>query len=132
MNEDQIQLQLETEILVKLMREHKGDGDARLSLSLEDVPAEIGGYGLYDGLRCWGGGSTYNMRRSLEELARNRGPLKRPIYSWTPDTDGSTALWLDNKVRCSLCKPPTVINVFIAEEHRFEVHGIKKPCECDD
>lgn len=127
-----VELQLESEILIKLMREYKEDGNAQLSLSIEDVPAEVGSYGLYDGLRVRGCGTTYNMRRSLEELARNQQPIKRPIYSWTPDTDGSAALWLDDKVRCSLCKPEAIIDAFQVEEHRFEVHGIKKPCECDD
>lgn len=118
------QFKVETEVVAKLMRESKEHSD-NVSLSIEDVPAEIGNYGLFDGLRCRGAGTTRNMHRSMEELVRLQQPL-RPIYCWKPDTDGSAALWLDGKVRCSLCKVETILDTFSAEDHYEDVHGIKK------
>jgi len=131
MNESTEQLKLEAEVIVKLMREHKEERD-NISLSIEDVPAEIGNYGLYDGLRVRGAGTSRNMRRSFEELMRSSWPVKRPIYCWKPDTDGSAALWLDHKVRCPRCEGNPIFDFFEIDQHGRDVHGDDEPCECEE
>ena len=106
----------ETEIIARLMREKRIDRN--VSLSIEEIPDEIGSYWVYDGLICMGGGMTRRMRNAVIALSR-RG-LKRPIFIWSPDSDGSVALWLDGQIRCSICSAVTKIEEL--ERHEQDAH----------
>lgn len=121
----------EIAVVVRLEQEKATDG-WRFTAMLEDVPETIGHYGLQDGLRGLGCGVTLNMRKSLIEAARYK-TVKRPIYSWLPDTDGSVALWLDGMYKCSRCKEESILELWQEEMHLRDAHGIKPEiCECDE
>lgn len=110
----------ETEIIARVMREQRENKGCNVTLSIEDVPREIGSYAVYDGLDICGGGTTRNMRESIENLASR--DLKRPIFTWKADIDGTDALWLEGKIRCSRCRAEMDIDDLDA--HNSTVHGI--------
>src|SRR5436190_13370148 len=109
----------ETEIIAKLMGEQAQNHDWSIALALDEAPETTGHYGLYDGLDCIGGGVTYNLRQSLHET-QSRHNLKRPIFTWLPDTDGSAALWLEGMIRCSICK--SVVPIDDLKSHKRRKH----------
>jgi hypothetical protein len=123
--------QIEMQLLAKLILEDEGREGWRVALAVEEIPAEIGSYSIQDGLSGKGAGVTLNMRRSIQESWwTNR--LTRPIFLWKSDTDGSVALWLDGKIRCSRCPDKPIISLDDIDEHGEDVHGDDKPCHCDD
>jgi len=122
--EDKEQLKIETELIVKLMREKQADGWL-YTTNINDVPETIGHYGLDDGLSGCGGGVTHNMRQSIKFMSRYE-TAKRPIYSYLPDTDinGDAGLWLDGKETCWICKDNVVRKISERDRHLRDVHGI--------
>lgn len=101
-NDSPEQLRMETDLLVRLMQEDSKEG-WQFTTCIDDVPEEVGHYGLSDGLHGRGGGVSRNMRQSIKQSSWF-SQLRRPIFEWLPDTDGSAALWLDHKIRCPRCK----------------------------
>jgi hypothetical protein len=116
------ELVCETGIIAKLTQEERENEGWKVTLDIDDVPQEIGNYALYDGLVARGGGVTWNMRQSVLESSWF-GKLKRPIYLWFPDSDGSVALWLDGKIRCSECA--LVFEIEKLAAHGRDAHGWK-------
>ena len=114
------QTRKETELLAKLMREQ----GKNVVLSVDEIPEEIGTYGVYDGLQGRGGGITKNMRAAVARLTYLER-LRRPLFTWLPDKDGAVARSLDGKYRCYLCKE--IVNIDDEDDHRFDVHDIEYP-----
>lgn len=122
------EIQAETEMIAKLLREQERDG-WRVETNIENVPSETGQYALRDGLASKGWGVSWNMRKSIEQSSWFNN-MKRPIFMWLPDTDGSAALWLDNKIRCSRCEGKPIIDLFEIDIHNREVHGDLEDLDC--
>ena len=118
------QIRKETELLAELMRER----GKNVTLSVDEIPEEIGVYTIYDGLQASGGGIAKNMRATVAGKAYIKR-LKRPIFAWKPDHDGSLALHLDGKYRCLLCKD--IVAFDDEDDHQFDVHDIEYP-EADE
>ena len=118
------QTRKETEMLAKLMREQ----GKNVALSVDDIPEELGTYGVYDGLQVHGGGVTKNMRASVAGLPYLER-LRRPLFTWKADDNGNLALHLDGKYRCHMCKE--IVNIDDEDDHRFDVHDIEYP-EADE
>ena len=128
MDETPDQLRIETELLATLMSEQRENEGWKVSLSIEDVPDETGNYSLHDGLDGCGGGVSYHMRQGIQSLMAYARPLRRPIYLWKPDVDGSAALWLEGKIRCPHCSE--VMDIESLGKHGEEKHDI--PNEDDE
>ena len=119
----------EIEVLIKFMQE--GDRDGWLySSSIEDVPEDFGHYSLHDGLKGRGCGVTANMRQSIKSSYWFT-QLQHPIFSWLPDTDGSAALWLEQKTCCSRCTDSAIFDLDEIDRHGVEVHGDEEECVCN-
>jgi len=89
-------LRSETEVLAKLMQAQQDTQNTGWTVRLESerVPAATGHYALYDGLEVRSCGVTRNMRQSIEACAWF-GNLKRPIFMFLFDLDGSAEDWLE-------------------------------------
>ena len=85
----------ETRIIAKLMQEQRENEDWVIRLEIDRVPTGTGHYAIYDGLEVRAGGVTHNMRKAIQECTWF-GRLKRPIFLFKFDLDGSAASWLNH------------------------------------
>lgn len=111
----------ETDLLVKLLREQDRCTKRGwlVSADLSDVPEGIGHYSVDDGLEFRGAGVTHNMHRAVALMISGR-TIKRPIFMWLPDADGSADLWLDGRIRCKKCG--VICEISGLDRHGIDVH----------
>jgi hypothetical protein len=82
----------ERRIIAKLMQEQQTRENKSWSvcLAVEEIPAAIGHYAVYDGLDITSAGVSANMRKSVQEVI-NRRDLKRPVFQFLYDIAATKA-----------------------------------------
>jgi len=109
------------EVLASAMRRSKDNTGWNVATNIADVPSECGHYSIYDGFDIRGCGVTWDMRRSIQENSWFSS-LKRGLFLWKPDLDGSAALWLDGKIKCQHCGG--IFEISDHDEHLVLAHDL--------
>jgi hypothetical protein len=90
------------EILAEAVLSDRSNKGWQRARSLDEIPAAVGHYALYDGIHVRGFGVAWNMRHAVQQCYWFDRCTFR-VMLFLPDSDGSAALWLDGKITCKRC-----------------------------
>ncbi len=90
------------EILAEAVLKIRENTNWKRARTIEEVPDTCGHYAIYDGVEVRGGGVNRSMRSGLRNMSWY-GRCEFQILLFLPDADGSAALWLEGKIRCTRC-----------------------------